>query len=317
MKSLGAKLRLERERQKLGIEKIAEDTRIGLRYLQAIEADDQTSLPGEFFYRAFVRQYSKYLGWDPDEIEKQINMVSSLSSNEPVESAPAQNSSLSINTEGQISALRESLKHKPMMPAQNDGMSRGWLAFAALVIVACISYFGWRNFSSAPVETAQTTPAAPVETKPAPAPQPAVQSEVIPPPQTQPEAEKVAEPQTAVATATPTAGKFALTIRAKETTWIRLIADGAKIYGGTLDPGQERTVNAASVELIVGNAGTLDVIYNGKPLVYGVKGEVKTLLMSPEGWKYKAKPITEPTATPTGSTTGDASSGGTSPRALE
>jgi cytoskeletal protein RodZ len=183
MKSLGAKLRLERERQKLGIEKIAEDTRIGLRYLQAIEADDQTSLPGEFFYRAFVRQYSKYLGWDPDEIEKQINMVSSLASSEPVEPAAAPNGSLNITTDGQISALRESLKHKPMMPAQNDGMSRGWLVFAAVVIVACIGYFGWRNFSPAPVETAQTPPVAPVETKPTPAPPPVVQAEVVPPPQ--------------------------------------------------------------------------------------------------------------------------------------
>lgn len=312
MQSLGAKLRLERERQKIGIEKIAEDTRIGLRYLQAIEADDQSSLPGEFFYRAFVRQYSKYLGWNPDEIEKQINLVSSLPNAEPIESTAAPNTSLNLTAEGQISALRETLKDKPMRPPQDDGMSRTWLAFALLVIIGCAGYFGYKNYSQAPTQTAA---APPVQT----APPPVVTQQQQPVTTPAAETPKPAEPQPPAVTqpSTPVAGKFELTIRAKETTWIRLIADGAKIYGGTLDPGQERTVSAASAELIVGNAGTLDVIYNGKPLSYGVKGEVKTLLVSPEGWKYKPKPLPEATPTPTSSTTGDAAAGGTSPRAFE
>ena len=43
MQSLGVRLRLERQRQKIGIEKIAEATCISQRYLEAIEADDQSS----------------------------------------------------------------------------------------------------------------------------------------------------------------------------------------------------------------------------------------------------------------------------------
>jgi cytoskeletal protein RodZ len=315
MQSLGVRLRLERQRQKIGIEKIAEATCISQRYLEAIEADDQSSLPGEFFYRAFVRQYSKYLGWDPDEIEKQINMVSSLPSADPVETPSVSSGNLSLNKDQQITALRETLKDKPIRPAQDDGSPKAWFAFAALVIVGCIGYFAWRNFTPSPAATTETA-SAPV--KPMPEPPPVQKQEVAPQtPTPVTETPKSPEP-TPVTTAAlpPAAGKFALTIRAKETTWIRLIADGAKIYGGTLDAGQERTINAASAELIVGNAGTLDVLYNGKPLTYGSKGEVKTLLMNPEGWKFKPKPPPEPATTPAASTSGDAAPASLAPRAL-
>jgi cytoskeleton protein RodZ len=303
MQSLGVKLRLERERQKLGIAKIAEETRISQRYLEAIEADDQSSLPGEFFYRAFVRQYSKYLGWNPDEVDSQINMVSSAPATESIAPPAATTSALNLTREQQISALRESLKDKPMRPPQDDGMSKSWLVFAAVVILGCVVYFAWDSFMPAPqiAKVEAPPPVQPQVSTPAPEvkPLPPPTETQAPPPPVQP---------------APT-GTFALTIRAKETTWIRLTADGAKIYGGTLYAGQERTLNAVNAELIVGNAGTLDVIYNGKPLTYGTKGEVKTLLLNPEGWKYKPKPAPEPAATPA-STTGSGTVGAPAPGAF-
>jgi cytoskeletal protein RodZ len=294
MASLGAKLRLERERQKLALEKIADDTRISYRYLEAIEADDQSSLPGDFFYRAFVRQYSKYLGWNPDEIEQQINLVSSIPTSEPGVSnvSPAA-------PDPQINALRETLKGLPMRPPQDDGTPRTWLVFAALVILACSGYFAWRNFKP---ETSATTTAASVAAPPpvlASTPEPVKQD---PAPVT----------SAAVAATTPppapSDGKFSVTIRAREMTWIRFIADGNRVHGGPLEAGQERTVNASQVELLVGNCGTLDVIYNGKPISCGTRGEVKTLLMNSEGWKFKPKPVpaSDSAAPPTtpGSTSG-------------
>jgi len=311
MQSLGVKLRLERERQGLTIDNIATETRISHRYLESIEADDQSSLPGPFFYRAFIRQYSKYLGWDPDEIEKQINLVSSIPIAEPIQAPAPTNSSLSLVHDSQINALREKLKVAPLQPSQQEGISRAWLAFALLVILASASYFALRNFTPAPDVVAKSEEQPAATQQPA-APTPETQ---LPPVQ---QAAKTPEPppveDSKASEVQP--GKFSLTVRAKETTWIRLTADGTKIHGGTLDPGQERTVNASAVELLVGNCGTLDVIYNGKLLSYGSKGEVKTLLMGPEGWKFKPKPLPEATASPTGSTTGNAATGSLSPRAL-
>lgn len=359
MQSLGVKLRIERERQKIGIPKIAEDTCISKRYLEAIEADDQSALPGEFFYRAFVRQYSSYLGWDPDEVEKQINLVSSQPSNgasAEVSVAGTGVTALQLNREQQVEALRETFKDKPMRRPQDREMSKWWLGFAALVIVGCVLYFGWRNFggdigkgAGTPVAQVPTpTPAAavPVAAEPvAGEPVAAVPVAAMPvavPPVSVPNAnrpdanapvkqtdnkqpEKTAE-KTAAAAQIPVkaadipatrpaavGGQFSLTVRAKATTWVRITADGVKVYGGTIEAGQERTLNARDVELIVGNAGTLDVIYNGKPLAVGSKGEVKTLLINSGGWKVKPKPPTDPAT----STTGNGAAGNAAPGTLQ
>ncbi len=329
MQSLGIRLRLERERRKIGISKIADDTCIAKRYLEAIEADDQTALPGEFFYRAFVRQYSTYLGWDPDETEKQINLVSlSPTFDSTTAAAATPVTTLDLVQEKHITALRETLKDKPMRAAQDPGMSQWWLGFAALVIVGCATYFGWRNFSpaagteaTAPVAKTVAPPPAPVVVPvAAPVTTPAQTQEATPPAggietkaagtATEKVVEKVPE---AAKTVSPTDGQFTLTVRAKSTTWIRITADGVKVYGGTIDGGQEKTLNARNVELIVGNAGTLDVIYKGKQLSVGSMGEVKTLLMNAEGWKYKPKPVADPAA----STPGNRPTGSPSPGTIQ
>ncbi len=322
MQSIGVKLRIERERRKIGIAKIAEDTCIAKRYLEAIEADDLTALPGDFFYRAFVRQYSTYLGWDADETEKQINQVSS---------SPTFDSTLEPSTTGvpsllavedqQVKALRETLKSKPMRPPQDPKMSNWWLGFAVVVIIACAAYFGWRNFAPGtsteakmPV-VAEKTPAAPAQREPPATPSVPTPSSVEQPKTEAPKTLAVSRPETKTEAPTapiaaPNGDQFSLTVHAKSITWIRITADGVRVFGGTIEAGQEKTINAKDVELIVGNAGTLDVIYKGQILAIGTKGEVKTLLLNSAGWKLKAKPPAEPTASvPGASPTGGASPG--------
>lgn len=339
MQSLGVQLRLERERQKMDLARIAEETRINLSYLEAIEADDLDALPGEFFYRSFVRQYTKYLGIPATEADKLFESSSALVP--PTAGTPeAPTPSFGIYTskaeeDRSVKALRETLKDKPLRPPQDDGMSRNWLIFAAAVIIACASYFAWRNFSPAvpalpslaqapgaekpaapapapvaptPVVAAATSEAAPTTTPPNPAPTspapttsapPVVPSQtVVPPPQT------AAVPS--IAATSSGSGPVSVTVIAKEMTWIRITADGQKLFGGTIDPGQQRTVKGRDLEIIVGNAGTLDVVYQGKPLSFGTKGQVKTLLFSPEGWKIKPKPPADPAAAPAApASTGD------------
>src|SRR5438270_12307777 len=63
---IGAKLRQERVGRSLTIDDISRDTRIAPRFLEAIESDDFTRLPGLIFTRNFVRQYALTLQLDPD-----------------------------------------------------------------------------------------------------------------------------------------------------------------------------------------------------------------------------------------------------------
>jgi cytoskeletal protein RodZ len=62
--SIGEKLRLEREARGIALRQISEQTRISIRYLEAIEADDYKRLPGGIFNRSFVRAYAKFVGVD-------------------------------------------------------------------------------------------------------------------------------------------------------------------------------------------------------------------------------------------------------------
>jgi cytoskeletal protein RodZ len=64
--SIGEKLRLARETRGVALRDISEQTRISMRYLEAIEADDYGRLPGGIFNRSFVRAYAKFIGYDED-----------------------------------------------------------------------------------------------------------------------------------------------------------------------------------------------------------------------------------------------------------
>jgi cytoskeleton protein RodZ len=65
--SIGEKLRLARETRGIALRDISEQTRISMRYLEAIEADDYRRLPGGIFNRSFVRAYAKFIGYDEQE----------------------------------------------------------------------------------------------------------------------------------------------------------------------------------------------------------------------------------------------------------
>ncbi|WP_223902511.1 helix-turn-helix domain-containing protein [Lactobacillus laiwuensis] len=64
MADIGDKLRSAREAKGLSIEDIEKATKIQGRYLTAIEQNDFDKLPGDFYVRAFIRQYAQIVGLD-------------------------------------------------------------------------------------------------------------------------------------------------------------------------------------------------------------------------------------------------------------
>lgn len=68
MGSFGENLRRERELRGIDLRDIAEATKISVRFLHALEQDRVDILPGGIFPRAFVRQYARYLGLDPERL---------------------------------------------------------------------------------------------------------------------------------------------------------------------------------------------------------------------------------------------------------
>src|SRR5262249_54404772 len=65
---VAAILRREWDLRGLDLREMEEATKISIRFLQALEQDRVDILPGGIFPRAFVRQYAKYLGLDPERL---------------------------------------------------------------------------------------------------------------------------------------------------------------------------------------------------------------------------------------------------------
>jgi cytoskeletal protein RodZ len=65
--SFGEQLRLAREARGITLRHISDQTRISMRYLEAIESDDYKRLPGGIFNRSFIKSYAKQIGFDEKE----------------------------------------------------------------------------------------------------------------------------------------------------------------------------------------------------------------------------------------------------------
>ncbi|MCA1558287.1 MAG: helix-turn-helix domain-containing protein, partial [Acidobacteria bacterium] len=65
--SFGDELRLAREARGITLRHISDQTRISIRYLEAIEKNDYKRLPGGIFNRSFIKAYAKQIGFDEKE----------------------------------------------------------------------------------------------------------------------------------------------------------------------------------------------------------------------------------------------------------
>jgi len=65
---IGTTLRESRVRRSLTLQQVEEDTKIRVKYVQAMENEDWDDMPGVTYVKGFLRTYATYLGLDPDVI---------------------------------------------------------------------------------------------------------------------------------------------------------------------------------------------------------------------------------------------------------
>lgn len=68
MESIGDKIRKVREEKGYSLDQVARDTHITRRFLEALEVENFSSMPGESYVIGFLRSYTEYLGMNPEEI---------------------------------------------------------------------------------------------------------------------------------------------------------------------------------------------------------------------------------------------------------
>jgi transcriptional regulator with XRE-family HTH domain len=77
MGSLGQYLRSAREARGINLHDAAQQTRISVAYLKALEEEDFSKLPGEVFVRGFLKNYGKFLRLDELQVMKKYGEISS------------------------------------------------------------------------------------------------------------------------------------------------------------------------------------------------------------------------------------------------
>jgi cytoskeletal protein RodZ len=73
--NFGERLKREREMREVSLEEITSATRIGTRFLEALESEDWNKLPGGVFNRGFVRAVARYLGLDEESLLAEYDLA--------------------------------------------------------------------------------------------------------------------------------------------------------------------------------------------------------------------------------------------------
>ena len=262
MADFGASFKKARESKGISLDQIAAGTRISTRFLLAIENEEFQLLPGGIFNRGFVRTYAEKIGIDPEQAIADYERLASVREPAEVQAAPA---------------ARGEKKSGRLYP----------VAIVGLVLLIVVFYVATKETSN----TAQTA-GAPTVASPAVVQPPA--QPVGPPPQAEPPAPQSAPPVTISAAAPepeqapPAKETIRLDVKVKDTTWIKVNADGTSVDPGeTLEPGMTRHFDAQnSLFLAIGNAAGLDLRINdmpGKDL--GKSGRVREINITPDNLK--------------------------------
>lgn len=243
MASLGQQLKQAREERGLSIQNIADGTHIGSRFLQAIESDDYSILPGGVFNRAFVRKFAGQVGFDQEQAVKLYDEQLAEMGGEPAKSS--------------YLGLGDELEAKS---SSGNGML---LAFIAVIVLGAILYAAYLAFSPSRSRSESTATALLPTPLPTATPSPAVSPGESPSPETSPS--PTASPSPTVDSAVATKLRVQVIANAGD-CWINFQTDGGKTENVTLKQGETRDFDADDTLKFIrlGNLPALNILINGK-----------------------------------------------------
>lgn len=280
MQSVGQTLREERLKQAVTLEEIGAITRISLKCLSAIEADDPGQFGSAFFYKSFIRQFAEALHLDYARLDEAVRAsAESL----PVPLVPGQEEH---HYEWKIPAIR---------PERRSGFR--WivpvLALAAVMAGCSGLYAVWQGtrgsvsgngFGPGASEKAGT---------------PAISSPTAPPADFETEtsalvvkddARKSNDGHSATASHAPAqipGEHLLLKVSALEKSWLSIDSDGKRVYSGLLAAADTKVFEGRETATVrTGNAGGIRVVFNGREIGrLGSRGEAMTVLFTPTDYE--------------------------------
>jgi cytoskeletal protein RodZ len=282
--TLGKYLRNQRESKKISLREVAKNTRVREPILRAIEEDQYHLLPSATYVKGFLLAYAKYLRLDSNDV---LLRYERLSKGEPITPPSLQPSR----------PKQEIPPPQPSKPKQKTlwNTNQAWVVVGVLVASFIVFYFFSPYSYKPPVEPIPGRPA--VQGKPPTVPSSPVTA-TIPASQEKPGAEEkkplAPSPPVTATTSVQEKRPFSLQLKAAEETWLSLQVDDQPVKEMTFKPGEGFSVQPSNrIRMILGNAGGLDLVLDGKPLgKLGKSGEVLHLIFTAQG--VEAKPREKP-----------------------
>src|SRR5256714_10084791 len=131
VESFGARLKREREQRGVTLDDIALTTKIGKRFLSALEEDRFDQLPGGIFSKGFVRAYARHLAIDEEQA-----VADYLSATTPAATEQQPQNDLPIEVAEQLEDRQS-----------NVAVELPWGLFAALLLMVALGVAVWVLYS--------------------------------------------------------------------------------------------------------------------------------------------------------------------------
>jgi cytoskeleton protein RodZ len=320
MAHLGERLRQQRLAKGVSLQQISGQTRISLRYLEALEAGDFKQLPGAIFARSFVRQYAEIVGTEVSSLESELQQIFPSEETFTPDQLPS-------------STLRANLQSDTLLAANGPVWKRLPLTAISLATALAISsllYVGWQRVVLHNETSAPPPPPPPVKPLVSQSTTPPGQQSSTSSPTVRPTAVSTPDAPAARATkpgaemqAPSMTGGPAMSVRvvASEQTWVSFSANGRLLFSAILQPHEERVVNGVEyARMVVGNSTGVDVLTDGQSIgPIGPQGSVRVIVLAPGNPPQISKQKDFPSARPRqpSDPEGDGNGAGSSPTKLD
>lgn len=289
MPTLGEELKRRREERDISLNEISESTRIGIRFLKAIDSDNYSILPGGIFTRSFIRAYAKQVGMNEEEamglyneqvgstkpetnnlsdVAQQLNIIAAEKATQK-EKKLAAKKSLSINQPAPQPEIPKSEIPTPARSVPKASTTVNWgtllLGVGILIIVGVIVTALVRQLNKASAQkqanssVVKTEPPTPVTQEP--------QQGQNPPPTTTPQTPTDTPAPPSQTPNIPTGDAIVVKLEAATgDIWLRYQVDEAQPATVTLKQGLTQDIPPAQniVKINYGNRQGLKLMINNK-----------------------------------------------------
>ncbi|VDG19195.1 hypothetical protein MUDAN_BIHEEGNE_01072 [Lactiplantibacillus mudanjiangensis] len=269
--SIGARLKAARTAKGLTIDDLQQITKIQKRYLIAIEDEQFDKLPGDFYVRAFIKQYADTVDLNGNDLLQEYR-----------DELPATHAEVNVQNVDDVQPTRTATREQPTSPTNRVRNYLPTIIITAIVVL--ILLFIWfmavrthsssstaASSSSSSTQVSSSKTSSKASSKKAASSSSAAKAsskKAATKKSSSKQAIKAVGSSTTAYTLTNGAKKNKIVLKASKAAWTSVTTNGSTTWQGTLTAGGSHTVtlpsNATTVKFQFGNAAATSAKINGK-----------------------------------------------------